>query len=139
MSRQITIHTDCTRDEITFKLGYKWGEAKRPMDHVIVVVDDPANLPPLLVSLAKPQSGVPVRLAICHGVTGVLDKAREMRNQYRGPEIPQIHAVYWLPQTIKADGFMGQGALPISIGSDSVLMQIGSPEIDKVTIFLEKV
>uniref|UniRef100_A0AB39CDS8 Uncharacterized protein n=1 Tax=Pseudomonas phage HRDY3 TaxID=3236930 RepID=A0AB39CDS8_9VIRU len=138
MSRQITIHADCSRDEIFFELGQKYGSASRFKDQVIIVVDTPSKLPMTLQALAEPRPGKPMDLVICHGVTDVLNKAREMRNQYRGPEMPKIHVIYWLPQIIKADGFMGMGSLPISIGSDTVMAQIGSAEIDKVSLFLEK-
>ena len=137
MSRQITIHTDCTRDEINFQLGQKYGEASRILDQVIIVVDSVEKLPTRLVMLA--ERGGRIELAICHGVTDVLNKAREMRQQYRGPEMPQVHVIYWLPHIIKADGFMERGSLPINISSDTVMAQIGSAEIDKVTIFLERV
>lgn len=137
--RKISIHYDCSVDEIHLQLGIMYGKTKRNFEQLIVVVDKPSKLPDTLLMIAGDQSRLPVDLVVCHGVTDVLLKARQLRNQFKGPEIPQIHVAYWMPQIMQSDPDQEcNGALPFYISSQNVQRQINSGEIDKFTFILEK-
>lgn len=138
MSNKITVYTDCTRDECLYLIGKRVGERQLKNELLLIVIWDKEQLPDYL-RLAIDASGVQdPDMLVCHGVSNIEQKARELQARWVGPEVRPLHIIYWMPQHIVADPDLEcNGALPVYIASTAIQRQIASGTFQKVTIFVE--
>lgn len=139
MAKKITIYSDCSRDECLFIIGKKIGERLRKNDLLVIVVWNPQEQLPDNLRLAIDSNGVLSRdMVICHGVSNVKQKAKELQALWAGPEVRPLHVVYWMPEHIVADPDLDcNGALPVYIASQTIQRQIASDLFQKVTLIVE--
>jgi len=138
MAKKISIYSDCSHDECLFIIGKKIGERLLKNDLLVIVVWNPLSLPHNLRH-AIDNNGVLARdMVICHGVSNIEQKAKELQALWAGPEVRPLHVIYWMPEHIVADPDLDcNGALPVYIASQTIQRQIASDLFQKVTLIVE--